>query len=114
MKNILRFWCWRFYRSFFSREVLPFYTWFHPPSLDYDVSLHILVVLIVVIPTSPRTSKTESGCKSYCRFRIDVSAVFWGPEFPVPRPDISGPGRIFPAKYPVYAPKCSAKDFLVT
>ena len=93
------------------REVKPFPIWFYLTLLDNDVSLHILVMLIVVIPTSPRTSKTEFGCKSYYRFRIGVSAVFWGPEFPVLRPDISGPGRIFPAKYPVYAPKCSAKDF---
>ena len=44
--------------------------------LDYDVSLHILVVLVVAISTTPRTSKTESGCKSYDRFRIGCSAVF--------------------------------------
>jgi hypothetical protein len=31
-----------------------------------------VVELIVVIPTSPRSLKTESGCKSYNRFRIDV------------------------------------------
>jgi hypothetical protein len=31
-----------------------------------------VVELIVVIPTSPRSSKTESGCKSYSRFRIDI------------------------------------------
>ena len=44
--------------------------------LDYDVSLHILVELVVVISTSPRTSKTESGCKSYARFRIRVFCSF--------------------------------------
>ena len=33
--------------------------------LDYDVSLHNLVVLDVTIPTSPRLSKTEFICKSY-------------------------------------------------
>jgi hypothetical protein len=31
-----------------------------------------VVELVVVIPTSPRSSKMESGCKSYNRFRIDV------------------------------------------
>jgi hypothetical protein len=31
-----------------------------------------VVELVVMIPTSPRLSKTESGCKSYNRFRIDV------------------------------------------
>ena len=84
MKNILRFWCWRFYRSFFSREVLPFYTWFHPPSLDYDVSLHILVVLVVVIPTSTRTSKTEFVCKSYRNFRIAMFLSLGGADNPAP------------------------------
>ena len=44
--------------------------------LDYDVSLHILVELVVAISTSPRTSKTESGCKSYDRFRTGGFAVF--------------------------------------
>ena len=34
--------------------------------LNNDVFLHNLVVLVVVIPTSPRLSKTEFGYKSYC------------------------------------------------
>src|SRR4051794_7256355 len=38
--------------------------------MDNDVSTHIVVGLVVLIPTSPRSSKTESGCKRYCRFRI--------------------------------------------
>ena len=42
--------------------------------LDYDVSFYILVV--VTIPTSPRSSKTESGSKSYARFGIGVPTVF--------------------------------------
>ena len=44
--------------------------------MDYDVSLHDLVKLFVVIPTSPRTSKTEFVCSRYVRFRIDISAAF--------------------------------------
>jgi hypothetical protein len=42
-----------------------------------------VVELIVVIPTSPRSSKMESGCKSYRCFRIarsswaDYPAQFW-------------------------------------
>ena len=44
--------------------------------LYYDVSLHILVELVVVISTSLRTSKTEFGCKSYDRFRIRVFCSF--------------------------------------
>jgi hypothetical protein len=31
-----------------------------------------VVELVVVIAMSPRSSKTESGCKSYNHFRIDV------------------------------------------
>jgi hypothetical protein len=31
-----------------------------------------VVELIVVIPTSPRSSKTGSGCKSYHNFCVDV------------------------------------------
>ena len=40
--------------------------------LDTDFSLHILVLLVVLIPTSPRTSKTEFVCKSYRNFRIAI------------------------------------------
>ena len=58
------------------REVKPFPIWFYLTFLDNDVSLLILVVLIVVISTSPRTSNTEFLCKSYGVFRIGVSAVF--------------------------------------
>jgi hypothetical protein len=41
------------------------------------------VELIVVIPTIPRSSKTESGCKSYHCFRVarfswaEYLAQFW-------------------------------------
>jgi hypothetical protein len=38
-----------------------------------------VVELIVVIPTSPRSSKTESECKSYRCFRIACSS--W-PDYP--------------------------------
>ena len=44
-----------------NTKVLPFYVWFYSPLLDNDVSLYILVDLFIVIPTSPRTSKTEFG-----------------------------------------------------
>ena len=54
------------------REVKPFPIWFYLPLLDNDVFLHILVVLVVVISTSSRTSKTEFVCKSYRNFRIAV------------------------------------------
>ena len=56
----------RIYRLFLFREGLPFYIWFYPHMMDYDVALHNLEGLFVVIPTSPRTSKTESGWKTCC------------------------------------------------
>ena len=45
-------------------EVDPFPFGFFNILLDYDVSLHNLVVLDVTIPTRPRLSKTEVICKS--------------------------------------------------
>jgi len=44
--------------------------------MDYDVSLYDLVKLVVSFETSPRSSKTESGCKRYRSFGVGVSAVF--------------------------------------
>ena len=44
--------------------------------MDYDVSMHIQVELVVTIPTSRKSSKTESGWKSYCSFRCAVSVSF--------------------------------------
>ena len=58
LQKLLHF---RFYRLFLFREGLPFYIWFYPHMMDYDVALHNLEGLFVAIPTSPRTSKTESG-----------------------------------------------------
>ena len=40
--------------------------------LNYDVSLHILIVLVVTIPTSPRLSKTEFVGESYCVYTIGL------------------------------------------
>ena len=47
-------------------ELLPFPIYFYIIFLDYDVYLHILVVLVVTSPTSPRLSKTEFVGESYC------------------------------------------------
>ena len=58
------------------REVKHFPIWFYLPLLDNDVSLHILVMLVVLISTSPRTSKTEFVCKSYGVFRIGAFEGF--------------------------------------
>jgi hypothetical protein len=55
-------------------SVKPFIIWFHPLLLDYDVSMDDVVELIVVIPMSPTSLKTESGCKSYRCFRVARSS----------------------------------------
>ena len=47
-------------------ELLPFPIYLYIIFLNYDVSLHILVVLIVTIPTSPSLSKTEFVGERYC------------------------------------------------
>ena len=44
--------------------------------MDYDVSMHIQVELVVTIPTSQKSSKTESGWKRYCSFGFVVSVSF--------------------------------------
>jgi hypothetical protein len=44
--------------------------------LDYDFSLHKVVELAVVFPTSLGSSKMESGYSRYCRFHFGVSASF--------------------------------------
>ena len=51
-----------------KKEVQPFLICYYNILLDYDVYMHNLVVLVMVIPTRPRSSKTESGCKRYCNF----------------------------------------------
>jgi hypothetical protein len=71
------------------REVKPFIIWFYPPLLDYDVSMDEVVELVVVIPTSPRSSKTESECKNYHRFHVEDSfrpdyPPKFGPDYPPP------------------------------
>ena len=38
--------------------------------MDYDVSLHDLVELVVIFETSPSSSKTDSECLSYCVFDV--------------------------------------------
>jgi hypothetical protein len=58
--------------------------------LDYDVSLHKFVELVVVIPTSARSSKMESGCSSHYRFRFDFSASFRAAALAGLWPEIAG------------------------
>ena len=55
------------------KRVLSFPICFYNILLDYDISLHILVVLVVTIPTSPRLSKTEFVGESYL---VSGSVVF--------------------------------------
>ena len=61
--------------------------------MDYDVSLHDLVELVILFETSPSSSKTEFGCSSYGRFHIATSVNFQ-------RGGDSGPGPETPAKTP--------------
>jgi hypothetical protein len=78
MKLLLCFWCLEVLPVCLCREVKPFFIWFYPPWLDYDVSMHRLVELVVVIPTSHRSSKTESRCSSYGRFGFSCFCLFQG------------------------------------
>jgi hypothetical protein len=64
MNKLLRFLCLEVLLVHLLREVKPFIIWFYTPLLDYYVSMDEVVELVVVIPTSPRSSKTESGSKS--------------------------------------------------
>ena len=66
----------------YKGEVYHFTIWFYPPLLEYDVSLNILLDLVVAIPTSPRSSKTEFGRKSCRVFRKVFAAVFQAPDHP--------------------------------
>ena len=89
---------------FFNRMVLPFSIWFYPFLLDYDVSLYVLVELIVTIPTSPRSSKTESGSKSYARFGIGVPTNFQRAEVLPLLPPLLPPSLCYLAEVPVKSP----------
>jgi hypothetical protein len=44
--------------------------------MEYDGSLHDFVELVTIFKTRPRSSKLESRCSSYDRFRLVVSACF--------------------------------------
>jgi hypothetical protein len=94
MEYFLHFWCLEVLPVCLRREVKPFIIWFYPPWLDYDVSLHKFVELVVVIPTSPRSSKTEFGCSSYCHFCFGISTSFRGAALAGPGPEIAGPARL--------------------
>ena len=97
------------YRFVFYREVLPFPIYFHNIFLDYDVSLHILIVLVVTIPTSPRLSKTEFICKSYgvLFFLLDLP---WSWSGVSGHTGVSGPNdrSLLPLEFPAFLPKCGA------
>jgi hypothetical protein len=59
----------------------PFIIWFYPPLLDYDVSTHGIVELVVVNPMSPRSSKTEPECSCYRHLCIAISSRIIRPIF---------------------------------
>jgi hypothetical protein len=89
------FWCLEVLPVCLRREVKPFIIWFYPPWLDHDVSLHKVVEIVVVIPMSPRSSKTESRCSSYCRFCFGVSASFTGAALAGPGPETKTIASLF-------------------
>jgi hypothetical protein len=90
MKQFLHFWCLEVLPVYLQREVKPHIIWFYPPWLYYDVSLHKVVELVVVIPTSLRSSKMESGCSSYCCFYFGISIVSERPKIASQGPEIFG------------------------
>jgi hypothetical protein len=57
MELLLRFWCLEVLPVHLYSQVKHFIIWFYPPLLDYDVSMVEVVELVVVIPTSPSSSK---------------------------------------------------------
>ena len=65
MNILLHFLCWRFYRFVFYRKVKPFFLRFHPPLLDYDVSMHDLIELVMIFETSSSSSNSDSRWVSY-------------------------------------------------
>ena len=82
--------------------------------MDNDVSLHDLVELFVASLTSPRSSKTESGCKRYAHFHIAISAVFCGAEVPARSPEIpalGSSGRCPGISGPIFHPRIFSKSF---
>jgi hypothetical protein len=67
----------------------------NPRQLDYDVSLHKVAWLVVVIPTSPRSLKTEFGCSSYGCFGLSCFCLFQGQRIRPPRGGDSDPKCFF-------------------
>jgi hypothetical protein len=90
----LHFWCLEVLLVCFRREVKPFIIWFYPPWVKYYVSLHKVIELVVVTPTSPRSPKTKYRCPSYCRFCFGTSAVLGGPGNSRPRGENSRSDRL--------------------
>jgi hypothetical protein len=84
------------------RLVKPFIIWFYPPLLDYDVSMHRLVELVVVIPMSQRSLKTESECSSYDHFGFRCFCLFQGQRLQTRRAKDSGPKCVFAVFHPEY------------
>jgi hypothetical protein len=94
MEYFLHFWCLEVLPVRILREVKTFIIWFYAPWLYYEVCLHKVVELVVVIPTSPRSSKMEAGCSSYCRFHFGVSASFRRGGFSRPMAENSQTGAL--------------------
>jgi hypothetical protein len=63
MELLLRFWCLEVLLVHLYTQVKPFIICFHPPLLDYDVSMDKVVELVVVIPMSQSSSKRSPDTK---------------------------------------------------
>jgi hypothetical protein len=76
MEHFLCFWCLEVLPVCLRREVKSFIIWFYPPWLDYDVSLHRVIELVVVIPTSPRSKKWSPDAQVIAIFVLVFLPVF--------------------------------------
>jgi hypothetical protein len=82
MKLLLQFFMFGGFTGSSFKRGQTFHHLVYPPLLDYDVSMCEVVELVFVIPTSPRSSKIESECKSYHHFRaVDFSRPDNPPKF---------------------------------
>ena len=79
----------------FFRYVKPFIIWFYLPMLDYDVSLHILVVLVVTISTTQEHKKRSPDAKVTTVFVPGVLQLFSAAVVPVPVPPETPSGCIW-------------------
>jgi hypothetical protein len=91
MEHFFHFWYLEVLPVYLLREVKPFIIWFYPPLLDYDVSLHKVLELVVVIPTSPKSSKNRVRMLKLLPFSFWCFCQFWRAGKAGPGPEKAGP-----------------------